>query len=563
MAFFIGRLGKTYRHFRRYQEIIIILIKYGFTDLVSRLHIHKHLGVSKKSLTTGKKKRVSELTTQERIRLALTEMGTTFIKLGQLLSNRPDLLPPEIIHELEKLQSNVEPCPLEDITGVIEEELHIKIDDYFRDFDHTPLGSASIAQVHRAKLKGGEEVVVKVQRPGIKKQIDTDIEILLHLSSLVENNLPEYSFLNPLGIVREFKKTIQKELDFSMELHNIERFSVNFRRDERVAAPKIYQKGHSRKVIIMEYIDGLRITDVERLKEQGIEPGEIAGKGADIILKQIFVHGFFHADPHPGNVFVQKNGRICFLDFGMMGFIIPRHLEALGDIVIGFVNDDFGMVARTILNLSSNNPDLNTEHFEAEISDLIQQFNYLPVKEIDIREVIHKSLQIIFEFKLHLPPSFFLLLRCVLTLDGIARKIEPGFNLMNHLKPYAKKILMERVNPLKLTKSGYFSLLEMLKLAKEFPFEARDLIRQLKLGKITIAYEHKGLEPMLKKHDQISNRLSLAILLAALIIGSSLIAMSNIPPHWHDIPVLGVIGFVTAGIIGFWLLISIMRSGKF
>ena len=573
----IGVISRTYRHINRYREIIAILVKYGFGEILAKLELPKYLNFGK-----GKSKRfilgktAAEIATASRwarVRMALEELGPTFVKLGQIMSTRPDMVPRELIAELEKLQDKVPSFPTEDARQIIEEELGSSISSLFRDFSDTPIASASIAQVHKAVLHDGEEVAIKVQRPGIDRIIETDLEIMLHLATLIENHFEkELGIWDPVSIVNEFARVIRKELDFRIEAAHIERFATNFQTDTIIHVPHVYREYSSDRVLTMEFIGGLKVSEIAKavsgeeakVRNYGIDPKVVAARGADLVLKQIFVYGFFHADPHPGNIKVLRDNIICFLDYGMMGSLSARHREALADILIAIIEKDATKITRTILKISGYRYMQigDNEKLEFDIAELIELYAYRPLKEIEIGNLLHHIASVVAEYRLKVPPDFYLLAKALVTIEGVGKELDPEFNAIEHAEPFAKKLIWARMSPRRLIKDLYLSALETRLLLRDFPSEARDILARIQQGEIKIKFEHEGLNPMLETIDRTSNRMVFAIVLASLVIGSSLIVLSGVPPKWHEIPIIGIVGFLAAGIIAFGLLFSILRHGR-
>ncbi len=558
----IGLIGRTYRHINRYREIITVLFKHGFGDLITNSQIEKYLDFGKKFIPNKKMEKPISLSRWERVRMVLEELGPTFIKFGQIMSNRPDILPEPLLFELEKLQDSVPPMPNEAAIKMIEHELGKPISELFKNIDPNPIASASIAQVYRAELFSGEKVAVKVQRTGIQKIIETDLEIMFHLSLLMEKHITEIEILNPVEMVKEFERSIHKEIDFSIEASHIERFARNFQTDLSIYVPEVYKDYSTKKILTMEFIDGIKVSNLNGLIKAGNDPLLIAGQGCDLVLKQIFEQGFFHADPHPGNILILKDNIICFLDFGMMGTLLPKYQDYLGNIVVGVVNKDSNKITETLLHLTGTYNVENRDQLEYRVSELINQYAYISLKEIKVGELLNKLFRMLIDFKLRLPSDFYLLSKALITIEGVGTKLDPDFDMVSHIEPFAKNLLKKRLDPVKLVKDLYSSVAEFRLLIKDFPFDIREIIRQIKTGELKVEFVHKGLEPMLTKHDQISNRIAFAIVLAALIIGSSLIVLSKIPPLWQGIPIIGIVGYIAAGIMGFWLLISILKHGK-
>jgi ubiquinone biosynthesis protein len=348
----IGIIGRAYRHLKRYRHILTVLFKYGFGDLVDILRIEQYLEIGLQMISRKRREQVEKLSRAERVRMVMEELGPTFVKLGQILSTRPDLISVEFIQELSKLQDNVPPFPYTEARQIIESELGRPLEDIFQHFEDTPLAAASIGQVHRAQLKDGEEVVVKVQRPGIRKIIEVDLEIMLHLASLMERHLEELQVHRPVRIVQEFSRTLEKEIDYTIEALHIERFARQSMDDPTVYVPKVFRDTTTERVLTMEYIDGIKASEIDRIEREGLDRKIITERGADLILRQVFDHGFFHADPHPGNIFVLPDNVICYIDFGMMGSIDRQTREDFADLIYTVVQRDEFRATQMLLKLT-------------------------------------------------------------------------------------------------------------------------------------------------------------------------------------------------------------------
>lgn len=558
----IGMVGRTYRHVNRYLEIIRVLTKYGFADLISQSRLENAIDFGRRIVFKKADLQKITLSRWERMRLVLEELGPTFIKLGQVMSTRADLIPKELLLELEKLQDSVLPFPAEEAVNLIEQELRKPVKEIFKNFSDSSMAAASIAQVHRATLLDGDEVVVKVQRPGINSVIETDLEIMFHLAMMMEKHIPEIRSFSIVKIIEEFEGSIRKELNFVIEASNLERFGINFQKDSQIYIPKYYREYTTKKILTMEYIDGVKFSDISNVKMKELDPKIIAARGADLILKQIFEYGFFHADPHPGNIMVLPDNVICFLDYGMMGTLTQNTRQLITAILIGAINHDAERIVRSVLRLCETDGDVNVPKLELQITELINLYFYESLEQMDIPALLNDLLTFFPNNNLKIPADLYLLGRALVILQGDGEKIDPDFNVARYVEPYAKKIIKDRLHIRKLVKNIYFSADELVHLLSDLPYEMREIIEKIKSGKIKMDIEHKGLDPMLTKHEQISNRIAFAIVLASIVIGSSLIVLSKIPPLWNDIPVIGVVGFLAAGILGFWLLVSILRHGK-
>ena len=558
----IGIIGKTYRHIQRYRQILTVLFKYGFGDLVHTLKIEQYLEIGLQMISRKRREKIETLSRAERVRMAMEELGPTFIKMGQILSTRPDLLPVEFIQELGKLQDHVPPFEYAQVKDIIERELGVPLGQLFKDFEETPLASASIGQVHQARLVDGDEVVVKVQRPGIRKTIEVDLEIMLHLATLMERHLKAVEIHRPTRIVEEFARTLEKELDYTIEAAHTERFAMQFIGDTTVYVPKIYREATTSRVLTMEYVSGIKASEIEHLDEAGYDRREIARRGFDLIMKQVFVHGFFHADPHPGNIFILPGNVICYLDFGMMGRIGRKSREHFADLIMNIVRRDEVKVTDALVRLTISDEEPNHNALERDVAEFIDQHFYRPLKELDLGKLLHQLLEMAARHRLTVPPDLFLMIKALSTAEGVGRVLDPDFDATERAAPFVRRIQLQRLHPKRVAEDIYDSGSDFLHLIKEIPGELREILRQARQGRVKIEFEHRGLENMLFTHDRISNRLAFAIVLASLIIGSSLIVLSGIPPKWHGIPVIGLAGFIIAGVMGLWLLFSIIRRGS-
>ncbi|MBW2040213.1 MAG: AarF/ABC1/UbiB kinase family protein [Deltaproteobacteria bacterium] len=558
----IGVIGRTYRHLNRYRQILRVLFKYGFGDLIDILRVEQYLEIGLQKISRKRREQIEKLTRAERVRKALEELGPTFVKLGQILSTRPDLIPLEYIQELSKLQDQVPPFPYDDVIEIMKSETGKFPEEIFQRFENTPLAAASIGQVHKAQLKDTEEVVIKVQRPGIRRIIEVDLEIMLHLATLMERHLEELGVLRPTRIVEEFARSLEKEINYTTEASHIERFARQFIDDETIYVPKVFREITTERILTMEYIDGIKASEVDCLRQEGYDLQEIARRGANLIMKQIFVHGFFHADPHPGNIFILPNNAICYLDFGMMGRISRQEREDFTDLVMQVVRRDEKKVVDSMLKLTYYDEEPDRSKLERDLAECIDQHLYRSLKELEVGRLLQQLLDIVTRHRLCLKPNLFLMMKAFSTAEGLGRMLDPDFEIIKHAEPFIRHIQLSRLSPKRIAEDMIDYGTESVHLLKEIPGELRAILKQVREGKVKIEFEHRGLDLMLSTHDRISNRIAFAIVLASLIIGSSLVALSDIPPKWLEIPIIGLAGFIVAGVMGFWLLVSILRRGR-
>jgi ubiquinone biosynthesis protein len=558
----IGLISRTYRHINRYRQILTILFKYGFGDLVDRLHVGQYLEIGRRMISTSRRERLEKLTRSERIRMGVEELGPTFIKLAQVLSTRPDLIPAEIAQEFSKLQDQVSPFPFSQVREIVTAELKAPLDEKFQYFEEVPLAAASIGQVHRGRLPSGEEVVVKVQRPGIRQTIEADLEILFHLATLIERHVEEIGIQRPTRIVEEFARTLGKELDYMAEANHTERFARQFMGNPAIYVPRIYREATTERILTMEYIPGIKASEVATLDEQGFDRKIIASRGADLILEQVFHHGFFHADPHPANVFLLPGNVICYLDYGMMGSVDRQAREYFADLVYGYVCRDESKIAQALLKIVEWDHEPNPRVLEKDIADFITTYLYQPLKQLRIDHIAKTLLALITRHRLRFPPDIFLMIKALTIAEGVGVALDPDLDMAEKAAPFIKRIKLARMHPRRIIGEFLDSGGDLVQLLKEIPGDLSDILKQVKKGKVKIGFEHRGLEEFAFHIDRSSNRIAFSLLISSLIVGSSLIIRTDIGPYLFGFPILGLLGFTIAGIFGVWLLISILRSGR-
>jgi ubiquinone biosynthesis protein len=545
-------LKRTYRHLKRYREVIAILVKHGFGDLLHSLRLDQRLEAGFKGLMRHSP--VVTTSRPERILLTVQELGPTFVKAGQYLSTRADVLPAEYLGELAKLQDRVPPFPAEEARRAVEEDLGRPIAKLFAHFDGRPLAAASIAQVHAAVLLDGREVVVKVQRPRIRGAVAADLEIMAHLAAMAERHLDEWRWRRPTRLVAEIARSLDREMDFSLEAAHVERFARQFAGDPTVRVPKVYRALSSARVLTLERMEGIKADDLAALERAGLDPRIVAERLADQYLAMIFTHGFFHADPHPGNLLIQPGHVVAYLDFGMTGRLDRATREALADVFLAVSERDQAALGQALLALADRDGDPDPRAFEDDVAELMDQYAYRPLNEWRLGRMLEQLFQTTARHHVRIPPDLFLMVKALTELESLTRLLDPGFDAVTASIPFIRRVHEERLAPRRIGERLALAGRETLDLLASAPGELRELIRQARRGRLLIEFEHKGLEPALSELDQISNRLAYAILLGSLVIGSALMVHAGLPPFWRGVSVLGVGGFSLSALMGFWLL---------
>jgi ubiquinone biosynthesis protein len=558
----IGVIGRTYRHLNRYRQILTILFKYGFGDLLERLKIDQYIEAGLQAISKKRIDRVEKLTRPQRLRMAFEELGPTYIKLGQVLSTRPDLVPAEVVGELAKLQDEVPPFSFEGVKEVVETEFGKPTEVLFDELDPQPLASASIGQVHRARLKDGEAVAVKFQRPGIQKVIEVDLEIMLHLATLAERHIKEFEIHRPVKIVEEFARTLEKEIDYTIEASYMERIARQFLDHPFVYIPVVFREFTTSRVLTTELIDGIKISKTEKLESAGLDNKVIADRIVGLVLKQTFDYGFFHADPHPGNIFVLAGNVICMVDFGMMGIVDRATREEFVDLIDSVVHQHEVKAAQILLRLTEWEEQPDVRALERELADFMGRHLYKPLKDMEIGKLLQDLIDLTLRFRLRIPPDIFLMIKALSTVEDVGRTLDPDFDLIEHAKPFIKRVKLERFEPQRISSDVLDMMSRLLQFFHQFPKDLMDLAAMIREQRLSFQLEHRGLETLLATQDQTSNRMSFAIIIAALIIGSALIVISEIPPLIFGISLIGIIGYLVAAVMGIWLLLAIIKKGR-
>jgi ubiquinone biosynthesis protein len=548
------RIWISYRRFRRYRQIINVLVKHGFGGLLELLRLRR--------ISARRRPLPADLVSPraKRLRLALEELGPTFIKVGQMLSTRSDIVPADIFHELQKLQDQVPPVEAEEIISEVELELESPVSTIFEHFDETPVAAASIGQVHRARLKTGEEVVVKVQRPNIRRVIDEDIGILRTIAGLAERHLPDAELYNPVGTVDEFAKLIRRELDYTLEGRNMERFAHNFADDDTVYIPRVYWELTTGRVLTMERIEGVKVSQIEDLRRAGFDPERIAVRGAEVYLKQIFIHRFFHGDPHPGNIFVMPGEVIGFMDFGIVGSLSPQMARHFDNLLMAIARKDTDRITLGLLRISVIDEEANMDDMKADIAELVDRYYGISLNQFEVSELVREVSEISVKHRIRMNRQLSLLGKVLAGVEGVGRQLDPDFNIAPLIEPFAVRLIAQRFSPKEVLGRASRLVRDYGDLMAILPQDLQIVLDKAKDGKLRIEFKHVGLENIVPELERSTSRLSFAMIIAAIVVGSALIMQSDIGPSLFDIPIIGALGYFIAAIFGLWLLITIIRN---
>lgn len=562
----ITHLTRTYRSARRLQQIITVFLKYGFGKLIDQIHLGRFISFKKRLKAFGIWPDVKGPAVPERLRMAFEELGPSFIKLAQLLSSRPDLITARFANEFKKLQDEVPPFPTEYAIRIIEEEIKLPVTRIFTYFGSKPVAAASIAQVHTATLLDGSEVVVKVQRPDIKEQIESDINILSYIAKLLDKYLPESRFFNPLGIVEEFTRTVMREMDFVEEARNCGRFRRNFKHNLDIYIPKIYTEFVTEKVLVMERIEGVRIDNIDAIDAIGLDRKRLAKVGVDAYFKQILEDGFFHADPHPGNIFVMPSGVIAFLDFGIVGRVSDELKETMANTFLALIERDFDRLVDQYLELGIIPDDIDFDafkrDFKSDLSDFLEPFYGLKLQEINFAQYLETITHLAIKHNLKIPSDLLLINKAMLILENIGRHLDPDFDFIAASEPYAARLVRARFSPSKIYEKARKNIMEVGDFAFLFPRQMKQIIKKAIKDDIQIKMFHVNLPEFIKDMDKSSNRISFAMIIGAMLVSSAIMHATKVGPTIFGFSILAIIAFGFAFLMGIWLVISIIRSGR-
>jgi ubiquinone biosynthesis protein len=553
---------RTQGNLSRLSEIAQVAVKHGFGYFFTRHKLTDLVPWSRKpELLDG-----DGIPSHRGVHLRemLDELGPTFVKFGQLLSTRPDVLPPDIIAELRGLQDDVRPFPFAQVQQVVEEDLGLSLERLFLDFDPTPIAAASIGQVHRATLPNGRRVAVKVQRPNAPQQIEADLALLYQAARIAKERVRALDFIDAQGLVDEFARSIRQELDYRLEARNADTFHRHFAGHPHVRVPKVYWSYTRARVLTLEFIDGVQVADLDPEQWTLEDRRRLAYLIAETWMTMIFRNGFFHGDPHPANILVLDHGdTIGLVDFGAVGKLTDDDMSKLTRIFIDAANENVDALPRRLADLGVRYPKEREEEFLVELRDMYYRYYGASLAEIDPLQVIREAFALIYSMNLRLPTRYVLLDRSIATLASVGIELYPDFNVFEVAKPYARALLLERFGPRRMASRARKESFALAQIARDLPYQIHDVLEEMRDGEIEVGFVHKGLDEFMQKIDVVFNRMVIALVVVGGLIGSSLIGIfAKQGPHILGVNILSLIGFVLSGVLALWLMIGVVRSGR-
>ena len=553
----------TVRDLGRLQEIAGVLIRYGFGDMVRRIGMSAALERTGRMLHWDDPEAMAYMAPPERVRCAMQDLGPTFVKLGQVMATRVDLLTPEWTTELGKLQNAVPALPFAQVRPQLVEDLGADPEAVFERLEEAPLAAASLAQTHRAWLADGSAVVLKVRRPGIRDTVEADLRLMARLAEIVEERAPDLRRYHPAEVVQQFSASLRRELDFAAEGRNAERIAANFAGHDEVVVPRVYWEWTSERLNVQECLQGIAGTDLAAVDAAGLDRAQLAATGADIVLKMVLEDGFFHADPHPGNIFYLPDGRIGVIDFGMVGRVSEQRRFQIVQLLHGLVERESAPVADVLMEWGEGGGEVDEARLQADVGAFVDQYRGVPLKDLHMGLMLTDVTTILRDNGLSLPPDLALMIKAFLTLEGMGRQLDPDFDMAGAARPFLQRVVLQRYSPRTLLKRSRRTALDAMELVGDLPRELRRLLRTARRGRLHMQVEVTSLKAFGEQVDRAANRLTMGVITAALVVGSSIVMNSaggGVSSRW--LLALGVLGFVGAGLIGLWILLSIWRSGR-
>ncbi|UOU97904.1 AarF/UbiB family protein [Chryseobacterium daecheongense] len=545
---------KQQRKLKRSAKLISVLSKYGFKDMLARMNGNKH-----EEYPNDPGEIISKGTVYERIRLALEELGPTFVKLGQTFSSREDLLPPELIQELQKLQDKVDTVEM-NVEEILENEFNIQVKDHFLEIPKEPMATASIAQVYKAVLLNGDHVILKIKKPDVQKVIEDDLLLIKDLEKLVSTYSEIGNKLNLKQAISTFERSLLEEVSLINEKNNIQQFALNFKHNKETYIPKVYEEFSNNNVLCMEFIDGIKVTDKSVLLANGIDPVKVSEVGLRLFVSQILDYGFFHADPHAGNILVKRDGKIVFIDFGAVGKIQPNDKEILENLIVSFVAKNPHKIVRYLKKMAVSYEIPDERRFENDVEDILNFVHSSSLQEINVQVIINKMKDILKDNRLYMPDYFYLLFKGISLIEGVGRNINPDLDVVKSLHPYTKKIFTKKISPKNLLKTGMDRMMNFTDNVDEIPKELRSVLQKLDENKFTVSSEIKNIEKTNQLIKSSIVNLILAMILGANMIATAIVFVSESGPRIGEMSLIAVLGFIFSVLLILILLLRITRK---
>lgn len=552
------KFSSSYRKLRRMRDIASVLAVHGFGDIATRIGLRRVWRGLKRKVTFGRYGEGPDVpTTGERLRTACEELGPTYVKFGQMLATRPDLFPPDIIAELSRLQDQVPPFSFDRVKMVLETQLHGDASEVFQEIDEKPLAAASIAQVHRAVLQNGDVVALKVKRPEVNRTIPEDLEVLKIIANYLEENFEELHYVQPIRLVEEFARILKMEMDFRNEVRNMLRFAENFSDEPVLRVPKPYEQYCTEDLIVMEFMNGMKVTEVPDWDAFPLERKDVADIGARLLLQSVYEHRFYHADPHAGNFMVDPEGKICLLDFGMMGYVAEGRIEEMLSFMVGLVSYDTEMLVDSILQAGLAPADLDVKGLKRDLEIMLQQFAQCSLEELRLEPLIRQAVEVVFKYRITLPTDLLGVARAVSTMEGLGRQIYPGFTPLEEIQPYLISLFLRRaLDPTQQSGHLVDLVLDWGSMLKNLPQDIKDIIRRIKMGELTVQYEDRNFKKATVEANRRTNRMAGAVVAFAGVAGAAMLTLFPGMPDF--IPISGA---AVSFLMSVWVVRGIRRSG--
>ena len=545
------------RNVGRGTEVFLVLFKYGFGEIADQLNPRRHVPFLRRRALKKAQSIEPELSVPQRIRLVLEELGPTFIKFGQVMSTRPDLIPIEVIDELKNLQEQVPPFPSDAAVRAVEDELHAPVDELFLEFDREPLGAGSLGQVHLARHKDGTRLAVKIRRPTAVRDVERDLALMLDLAELAVSKIKFLEVFDPVGLVQHFSRTIRREMNFRREGRTMQEFTRLFSQDATLYVPKVYDELTTEAVLTMEYVDGCRPDDTGAMASLPITAPQLAVNGAHIFMRMAFEFGIFHGDPHPGNLRVLPDGRIAFLDYGMVGTLGEEKREQLVDLFVSVAKPDVDRAVHLVQTIGKPSRPVDDLLLRADVQDFVETYYGVPLEQMKIGSMLSDFVDILANHGLRCPADLMLLIRAVVTLEGVGRSLDPHFNLAGELAPFVERLVKARYDPRRIMERTIDDAKTVLGAIHDLPLHFGRTLQKLNQDDLRIQLEHRKLDDFVNEFDRSSNRVVVGMITAALIVASALVLRTGTGEWW-----LPSLVFAASGFLGVWLIWGILRSGR-